>query len=965
MSPGSGSPANDDNNTVSLDELAMHMGTVLESDDPRSSQGGLTILPSRTKHSEMSSPSTLTHHEAMISTPTLQPNSGNPPLTPLSQHRIPSSTVPMGTITITAQASPLMVHNHPSSPFPVPHPSSIMHSSPIIQHNQHHPMHIHHNPHSYPQHYQNQYYTMHQHRGNSLMTAQSPIMSPAMTPYQTPYLPLHSPSTPLVTGLHQHPSATPLLPLSGISLIDDYPAMPTPTTALLNNSPVSQMRTPLLNVRRPLSTHGTPILPTASTPLLPPSSSGMSIDASGMVGMLSSDAELFNISQQQQQEQQRNYTKQVAAAAVAAAELEVLKAQAKAAQLRNAMALVNAAENDLANIGMNVVSANNGHVQSPVVAGNTGMGNVEVPKWTDVDKMARNWWEGGGGKDALDSMLDDMQAGTEEEMGVLEGVGNGNGGVIGGLRNDSEVEKDVKGKGKESVTVGKTGGELSFGDLPVNEEGLERLSSLGKEFYSGKSGVVIISETSSSTSSQSVSSTSRARPGLLKDPSASALASGTVSKSVHSSAALRARHDKLFSRNGAMANIDTKTESTTGDIAPAAEPSGAQRPSPSISSDSDDADLSAEEIFEMVGGKDPLGESSAALEMPVPLQQSQPVTPLSYHYQAPQDLSFEQHQQILYQQQQEAAMHAAAAAAAYQQQHQQHHGQEQQILGYHSHQEISMDQQYLQHSQQIDPYGYGAYSNAPPAQYGYPSTHIPQTTHIYHVQEPTPASTSSISHDSNIINNNTNTQAQNKQQQQQQPLTPTAAAAEKQQDKPEKPPKQPKPRRQNTSSSSTTPRPAPTLDFTPLRTTDPETQQILWVCDLCLKTYKTLNSLRDHRRIHTMVRSFHCNHENCNKSFLRSQDLMRHQATHLSASERPYECPNGCGRYYGRVDAAKRHARLNCRGLGVVAAVGIRAGRRKKAGKGGEGDGEVGGDEEGGEEEVEMGGDDAEDGKDE
>ncbi|KAI9324907.1 hypothetical protein DFJ73DRAFT_784582 [Zopfochytrium polystomum] len=52
----------------------------------------------------------------------------------------------------------------------------------------------------------------------------------------------------------------------------------------------------------------------------------------------------------------------------------------------------------------------------------------------------------------------------------------------------------------------------------------------------------------------------------------------------------------------------------------------------------------------------------------------------------------------------------------------------------------------------------------------------------------------------------------------------------------------------------------------------------------------------------------------CQKAFLKTQDLTRHATTHLSPSERPLSCPNpGCGRRYGRPDAVLRHARLFCR----------------------------------------------------
>ncbi|KAJ1560157.1 hypothetical protein HK405_008028, partial [Cladochytrium tenue] len=51
----------------------------------------------------------------------------------------------------------------------------------------------------------------------------------------------------------------------------------------------------------------------------------------------------------------------------------------------------------------------------------------------------------------------------------------------------------------------------------------------------------------------------------------------------------------------------------------------------------------------------------------------------------------------------------------------------------------------------------------------------------------------------------------------------------------------------------------------------------------------------------------------CNKTFLRNQDLLRHGATHMDPSERPHLCPNGCGRPFGRADAAYRHSKTSCK----------------------------------------------------
>ncbi|KAJ3164160.1 hypothetical protein HK101_000519 [Irineochytrium annulatum] len=58
-------------------------------------------------------------------------------------------------------------------------------------------------------------------------------------------------------------------------------------------------------------------------------------------------------------------------------------------------------------------------------------------------------------------------------------------------------------------------------------------------------------------------------------------------------------------------------------------------------------------------------------------------------------------------------------------------------------------------------------------------------------------------------------------------------------------------------------------------------------------------------------RNHACPHPGCRKLFYRSQDLLRHRSTHMLPNERPHACPNGCGRRFGRADAAVRHARTS------------------------------------------------------
>ncbi|KAJ3203333.1 hypothetical protein HDU67_010244, partial [Dinochytrium kinnereticum] len=82
-------------------------------------------------------------------------------------------------------------------------------------------------------------------------------------------------------------------------------------------------------------------------------------------------------------------------------------------------------------------------------------------------------------------------------------------------------------------------------------------------------------------------------------------------------------------------------------------------------------------------------------------------------------------------------------------------------------------------------------------------------------------------------------------------------------------------------------------------------------CPTCQKPFPTRPTLRDHLRLHNRARNHPCVHPGCTKTFYRSQDLLRHQSTHMLPSERPHLCPNGCGRRFGRADAAHRHAKTS------------------------------------------------------
>ncbi|KAJ3213046.1 hypothetical protein HDU67_003430, partial [Dinochytrium kinnereticum] len=69
-------------------------------------------------------------------------------------------------------------------------------------------------------------------------------------------------------------------------------------------------------------------------------------------------------------------------------------------------------------------------------------------------------------------------------------------------------------------------------------------------------------------------------------------------------------------------------------------------------------------------------------------------------------------------------------------------------------------------------------------------------------------------------------------------------------------------------------------------------------------------------------------------------DLARHAATHLLPAEKIYVCSNAlCEKRFGRLDAAKRHARLSCsRRVRGVGAMGRKRGVSEELEEGDEGD---------------------------
>ena len=79
------------------------------------------------------------------------------------------------------------------------------------------------------------------------------------------------------------------------------------------------------------------------------------------------------------------------------------------------------------------------------------------------------------------------------------------------------------------------------------------------------------------------------------------------------------------------------------------------------------------------------------------------------------------------------------------------------------------------------------------------------------------------------------------------------------------------------------------------------------LCEVCDKSFKTQNILRQHMRIHTGDKPFVCNI--CSKAFSQMASLKYHSATH--SDERPYSC-DYCSKTFKLKPPFKKHVR-ECR----------------------------------------------------
>jgi uncharacterized Zn-finger protein len=75
-------------------------------------------------------------------------------------------------------------------------------------------------------------------------------------------------------------------------------------------------------------------------------------------------------------------------------------------------------------------------------------------------------------------------------------------------------------------------------------------------------------------------------------------------------------------------------------------------------------------------------------------------------------------------------------------------------------------------------------------------------------------------------------------------------------------------------------------------------------CDVCEKTFSSLDTLQKRMRIHTKEKPYEC--DVCEKRFTQSGNLKRHMVIHTN--ERPYEC-HVCEKRYRQLSGLKYHMR--------------------------------------------------------
>ncbi|KAI7814568.1 zinc finger protein PLAG1 isoform X1 [Triplophysa rosa] len=75
-------------------------------------------------------------------------------------------------------------------------------------------------------------------------------------------------------------------------------------------------------------------------------------------------------------------------------------------------------------------------------------------------------------------------------------------------------------------------------------------------------------------------------------------------------------------------------------------------------------------------------------------------------------------------------------------------------------------------------------------------------------------------------------------------------------------------------------------------------------CQLCEKSFNSLEKLKVHSYSHTGERPYRCTHNDCNKAFVSKYKLLRHMATH--SPEKTHKC-SYCEKMFHRKDHLKNH----------------------------------------------------------
>ncbi|KAJ3094974.1 hypothetical protein HDU97_007414, partial [Phlyctochytrium planicorne] len=83
-------------------------------------------------------------------------------------------------------------------------------------------------------------------------------------------------------------------------------------------------------------------------------------------------------------------------------------------------------------------------------------------------------------------------------------------------------------------------------------------------------------------------------------------------------------------------------------------------------------------------------------------------------------------------------------------------------------------------------------------------------------------------------------------------------------------------------------------------------------CGSCPLVFETATQAKNHRKSHKRRLRVSCLYSRedghiCGKKFCTNQELKRHISSHTK--EKEYPCPNGCGIWFSRQDASRRHAR--------------------------------------------------------